>query len=95
MAKVKIFLLIFITVLLTYFIIENSVLAPPIKFLGQQLFQVHTSIIIITSFFLGLIFGCLGHVSWSRNRQKIAELSLRDQQVPEPQDHNQQEEDKK
>ena len=95
MAKVKIFLLILITILGTIFIYENSIPAPPIKFLGQQLFQVHTSIIIITSFFLGLIFGWLGHVSWSRNRRKIAELSLREQQVPEPQDHNQQEEDKK
>ena len=63
MAKAKIFLLIFITILVTIFIYENSILAPPVKFFGQQLFQVHTSIIIVTSFLLGSIFGWLVHVN--------------------------------
>lgn len=94
MAKVKIFLLISIAILLTIFISENTVIAPPIKLFGQQLFQVHTSIIIVSSFVIGLICGWLGHFSWSRSRRKTAELASSEQKVPEPQEQKQQEENK-
>ena len=95
MAKIKIFLLIFITFLLTLFIYENSVLAPPIKLFGKEIIQIHISIIIITSFVLGAIFSWLGHFTWSRARRRSAELALRDQKAPESQDTDQQEEKEK
>jgi Lipopolysaccharide assembly protein A domain len=95
MAKVKIFLLISITALLTWFIYENLILAPPIKLFGQEIFQLHISVIIMSSFLLGLIFGWLGHVGFIRNRRKSAELALREQQVQDAQEDNQQEETKK
>jgi hypothetical protein len=91
MTKLKIFLLIFITFLLTYFIIENSVLAPPISLFGKQLFQVHVSIIIIASFLLGLIFGWLSHFNWSRNRRRNVAPISGEQQPPETQSPGQQE----
>jgi hypothetical protein len=94
MTKIKIFLLIFITFLLTYFIIENSVLAPPIKLFGKELFQIHLSIIIVAAFFLGLIFGWLSHFNWSRNRRKNARLASGEQKAPESQGADQQEEKK-
>jgi uncharacterized integral membrane protein len=94
MTKIKIFLLICITFVLTYFIIENSVLAPPIKLFGKELFQIHLSIVIIAFFFLGLIFGWLCHFNWSRTRRKKAQLASREQKAPESQDPDQQEEKK-
>ena len=95
MTKIKILLLIFITFLLTYFIIENSVSAPPIKLFGKELIQVQLSIIIIASFFMGLIFGWLSHFSWSRNRRKKIGLASGEQKAPESPNSNQQEEKKK
>ncbi|AEB10230.1 lipopolysaccharide assembly protein LapA domain-containing protein [Desulfobacca acetoxidans] len=83
MAKIKIFLLILFTSLLTYFIIENSVLAPPIKVFGKELIQLHTSLIIIIFFVLGFILGWLGHVGWRHRRRKAAESSLGEEKIRE------------
>lgn len=94
MTKIKIFFLILITFVLTYFMFENSILAPPIKLFGYQLFQIHVSIIIITSFLLGVIFGWLSHFNWSRNRRKNAAIALREQNAPDSQNTDQQEEKK-
>jgi hypothetical protein len=93
MAKIKISLLILFTFVITYFIIENSILAPPIKLFGKEIIQLYTSFIILISFCLGLLFGWLGHVSWRRSRRREnAATASREQKVPEPQSPQQQEE---
>jgi hypothetical protein len=92
MAKIKIFLLILTTFVITYFIIENSVLAPPIKLFGKELAQLHTSVIILISFCLGLIFGWLSHFGLTRSRRKTAEPASREEKAPESQSPTQQEE---
>jgi hypothetical protein len=94
MAKIKIFLLILATFIITYFIIENSILAPSIKLFGKELVQLHTSVIILISFWLGLVFGWLSHFSWTRNRRKNVGPASREEKAPEPQTPTQQEEKK-
>jgi uncharacterized integral membrane protein len=94
MAKIKIFLLVLITFVITYFIIENSIPAPPIKLFGKELIQIQLSVIIIVSFLLGLIFGWLICFSWKRSRKNKQGVLLGEEKAPESQNPSQQEEKK-
>lgn len=90
MGKVKGVLLILIGAVLAVFIYENWVLAPHIRLFGRELFQLHTSVIILGFFFLGFLSGVLGCYGWTRARRKAAEASGQEQ-PPETQGPAQQE----
>lgn len=72
MKKVKIAVLLLLVAVLAIFLYENSMQFTTLKLFGRELVKIHNSVVIVLSYFLGFLFGWLGHVRWRRQRQAAA-----------------------